>query len=152
VINKMANLWGILMIVSLAALFVFGITNVSTELFAKGNLDTESTELLTTVNPIVGDYYASVNGNLSADNIDTEGNPDLNGVSEFFQEFKTFQNKYDQLKGALKTVYTLPDWMIEIVPFVDADDLKVFIHFYRALMWALVILIFIKVLRGGAVD
>jgi len=148
----MANLWGILMIVSLAAIFVFGITNVSTELFADGNLDADSTKLLSSVNPIVNDYYASVNGNLSADNIDTDGNPDLNGVSEFFQEFKTFQNKYDQLKGGLKTVYTLPDWMIEIVPFVDKSDLDVFINLYRALMWALVILIFIKVLRGGSVD
>jgi len=148
----MANLWGMLIIVSLAAIFVFGITNVSTELFARGELDGDSIKLLNTTNPLVSDYYASVNTNLSASNIDTEGNPDLNGVSEFFQEFKTFQNKYDQLKGALKTVYTLPDWMIEIVPFVEADDLSVFIHFYRALMWALVILIFIKVLRGGSVD
>jgi len=148
----MANLWGMLMIVSLAAIFVFGITNVSTELFAGGNLDGDSNKLLSSVNPLVSDYYKNVTTNLNSSSIDTEGNPDLNGVSEFFQEFKTFQNKYDQLKGALKTVYTLPDWMIEVVPFVDADDLSVFIHFYRALMWALVILIFIKVLRGGSVD
>lgn len=148
----MKNLWGILMIISLAAVFVFGITNVSTELFADGSLDADSVKLLNSTNPIVADYYASVTNNLSAENIDVDGNPDLNGVSEFFQEFKTFQNKYDQLKGALKTVYTLPDWMLGIIPFVDKTDLDIFINLYRALVWALMILIFIKVLRGGSVD
>lgn len=148
----MKNLWGILIIVSIALLFVFGITNVSNELFTRGNLDDDSTKLLRDVNPTISDYYDDVTLNLNSSNIDTDGNPDLNGVSEFFQEFKTFQNKYDQLKGALKTVYKLPDWMIKIIPFVDVSDLEIFINLYRALVWALVIVIFIKVLRGGQVD
>lgn len=148
----MKNLWGILMIMCLAVVFIFGITVVSTELFSKGSLSRDSIKLLNTTNPIIADYYNSVQGNFSADSINVDANPDLNGISEYFQEFKTFQNKYDQLKGALKTIYILPDWMLEIIPFVDRNDLNIFINLYRSIVWVLIILIFIKVLGGRSVD
>jgi len=140
------------MIMCLAVVFIFGITVVSTELFSKGSLSRDSIKLLNTTNPIIADYYNSVQGNFSADSINVDANPDLNGISEYFQEFKTFQNKYDQLKGALKTIYILPDWMLEIIPFVDRNDLNIFINLYRSIVWVLIILIFIKVLGGRSVD
>jgi hypothetical protein len=152
VINKMKTLWGLLVVVAVAMLFVLGITNVSNDVVSKYDLSSDSDSLLISINPVAEDYYNSVYDNLSSDNINIDTEPDLNGISEYFQEFKTFQNKYDQLKGALNTVYKLPDWFLFVVPFVDSDDLGVFIHIYRALVFAVLIIVFIKVLRTGVID
>ena len=148
----MKTLWGILVVVSIAVVFALGITNVSTELFSAGGLSDDSIKLVNSTNPIVRDFYDNVTTNLNSSQIDTDGEPDLNGISEFFQEFKTFQNKYDQLKGGLKTIYSLRDWFIIVIPFTDADDLGIFIYLYRALVWVLMIIIFVKVLKGGQID
>lgn len=148
----MKTLWGLLVIVCLAMIFVLGITTVSNDVVSKYDLSTESDQLLISVNPVASAYYDSVYENISSENIDINAEPDLNGISEYFQEFKTFQNKYDQLKGALNTVYTLPDWFLFVVPFVDSEDLDIFIHLYRGLVFAVLIIVFIKVLRIGVVD
>lgn len=148
----MKTLWGLLIVVSLALIFVLGITNVSNDVVSKYDLSTESDQLLISINPVARDYYNNAYNNLSSDNINTNTQPDLNGISEYFQEFKTFQNKYDQLKGAINTVYTLPDWFLFVVPFVDSEDLGIFIHLYRGLIYALLIIVFIKVLRTGVID
>jgi len=148
----MKTLWGLLIVVSLALIFVLGITNVSNDVVSKYDLSTESDQLLISINPVAREYYNNAYNNLSSDNINTNTQPDLNGISEYFQEFKTFQNKYDQLKGAINTVYTLPDWFLFVVPFVDSEDLGIFIHLYRGLIYAVLIIVFIKVLRTGVID
>ena len=148
----MKTLWGILIIVGMTLLFVFGINNVSTDVASKYDLSAESDQLLISINPTMNNYNNSVYNNLSSDNININAEPDLNGVSEYFQEIKTYQNKYDQLKGALNTIYILPDWFLFVVPFVDTEDLGIFVHLYRALVFALLIIVFIKVLRSGVVD
>jgi len=146
------TLWGILSLICITVLFAFGITSVSTNVASNYALSEDSLKLLNTTNPLINDYYASVNGNLSADNINPSAEADLNGISEFFQEFKTYQTKYDQVKGAISTIYGLPDWILVIVPFVDEEQLGIYVNLYRAMIWVLVIIIFIKVLRGGQTD
>lgn len=146
------TLWGILSLICITVLFAFGITSVSTNVASNHGLSEDSLKLLNTTNPLINSYYASVNDNLSADKINPSAEADLNGISEFFQEFKTYQTKYDQVKGAISTIYGLPDWILVIVPFVDEEQLGIYINLYRAMIWVLVIIIFIKVLRGGQTD
>ena len=146
------TLWGILSLVCISILFAFGINTVSTNVASNHPLSEDSMKLLNTTNPLINSYYSSVKNNLSPDNINTTAEADLNGVSEFYQEFTSYKTKYDQVKGALATIYGLPDWVFVVIPFVDAEDLSIFIHLFRAMVWVLVIMIFIKVLKSGVVD
>ena len=150
--SKILTLWGLIIIAVITAIFAVGITNVSTEVASKYTLSNDSYELLSNVNPVMQAYNRDVAKELNSSNINPDAEADLNGVSEFFQEFKTFQTRYDQTKNIAKTVYGLPDWFLFVIPFVEAKDLGFFIQIYRALVWITMIIIFIKVLRSGVTD
>ena len=147
----MKTIWEVLVVVTLIALSVGGITVMGDKIFTTQTLDSESVNTLSGYSTLVLNYTQTYNKDLGNNSVDPYLETDLNEVEGFVQEYRDYKGKLDQLKDGLKLTYKFPDLFLYVVPFVEPEDLGDYIIAYRSLVIFLLMFIIIRGLKNGQV-
>ena len=147
----MKTIYGIVSIVLIAFVMLFGINEVLNHAGSLGNLDEESIALVAVYDDRLVDINDSF-GTIYVEKKDqTTYEPNSNLAGDEFKEYFEHKNRIQQLYDVMEMAYKFPDLVFLSLPFVDLEDTV----FYRNIVWFLIwVSIFIAVilaLRNGII-
>lgn len=120
------SIWGVFITLSLAIILFSGANLVAQEAVLKGNLDTDSLNLIGKYDPMVSSLAVEIENQKNLVEVGIQTEPDSNALSEFYRSFAEGKSKVQTFKDGLNLLYNLPDIMLLSVPFVADEDLTIY--------------------------
>lgn len=135
----MKDLWSIF-IIGIAGLVIFsGIGVINMYMFQKGNLDSESNNLVISYDQQLSGLAEEFNITYTAiysngtNQLETEGN--VNTLEAFIKEYGEAKQKISTLRRTTNMITSIPDMVFLSVPFVEAED----IDFYKRIAFLIIL-------------
>ncbi len=146
----MKSIWSIIIIIVLSFFVFYGISISGEKIATTQELSPESLNQIAVVNENINSYNKNVTANINP-NLNPDPQTTLTGVDAYVQEYKDSKSKIDSIKDITYLVVKIPDVIMIIIPFVEPEDLGVYIWVFRGVMWILILLILYLAIRGGQV-
>jgi len=148
----MKTLYGLILIVSFAAVLFGGISLVNNQaLVNNNNLDSDSIALVGIYDKDIGNISSykntsKINTQLSSNN--------TNQVESFFREYAETKSNVEKFKDGVNFVLDIPEVLFLSIPFIDSTDKSLII--YKTVLLLLITFIIlaalIKAVRASKVD
>jgi hypothetical protein len=146
----MKTIWSLIVVIVLSFFVFYGLSITGEKIAINHKLSNESIDQLAVVNENINAYKNNITSQINPE-LNPDPKSELTGVDAYVQEYKDSKSKIDSLKEILYLAPKIPDVILIIIPFVEPEDLGVYIYVFRGVMWILILLMIYVAIRQGEV-